>query len=248
MARTESGMYRAFHNPNLMHTEFGWEIDPVGFRVTMREIYSRYRLPMIATENGLGAYDILTEDGKIHDGYRIAYLRHHIEQIREAIADGVAVATVVGQIVAGILSVWLNQKKNHEVQIRMSGFRLSRSVIGRIYGIGIPSIIMQAIGSVMTCGMNCILISFTSTATAVFGVYFKLQSFAFMPVFGLNNGVIPVIAYNYGAQKRERVIRTIKYTAVYEVLIMTVRFRRWHSLGACIWYGGHFPLRSGCLW
>lgn len=89
MAKTEAGMYRAFPNPNLLRTEFGWEIDPIGFRVTMREMYSRYRLPMIVTENGLGAYDTLTEDGKIHDDYRIAYLRHHIEQIREAISDGV---------------------------------------------------------------------------------------------------------------------------------------------------------------
>lgn len=89
MAKTEAGMYRSFKNPNLLRTEFGWEIDPIGFRVTMREIYSRYHLPMIVTENGLGAYDTLTEDGKVHDDYRIAYLRHHIEQIQEAIADGV---------------------------------------------------------------------------------------------------------------------------------------------------------------
>ena len=89
MAKTEEGMYRSVKNPNLLQTEFGWEIDPIGFRVTMREMYSRYRLPMIVTENGLGAYDTLTEDGKIHDDYRIAYLRHHIEQIQEAIGDGV---------------------------------------------------------------------------------------------------------------------------------------------------------------
>lgn len=88
-AKDEFGMYRACKNPNLVKTEFGWEIDPIGFRVTMREIYSRYRLPMIVTENGLGAYDTLTEDGKVHDHYRIAYLRHHIEQIREAVTDGV---------------------------------------------------------------------------------------------------------------------------------------------------------------
>lgn len=88
-AKTVPGMYRSYKNPNLLRTEFGWEIDPIGFRVTMREIYSRYRLPLLVTENGLGAYDTLTEDGRIHDDYRIAYLRHHIEQIREAIGDGV---------------------------------------------------------------------------------------------------------------------------------------------------------------
>ena len=87
--RGEKGFYKAFRNPNLGSTEFGWEIDPVGFRSTAREIYSRYRLPLIVTENGLGAYDTLTEDGKIHDAYRIEYLRKHIEQIQLAITDGV---------------------------------------------------------------------------------------------------------------------------------------------------------------
>lgn len=133
---------------------------------------------------------------------------------------GAAAATVIGQIVGGILSVWFNQSKNHEVRIQMKGFRPSSSVIGQIYGIGIPSIIMQAIGSVMNYGMNRILIAFTSTATAVFGVYFKLQSFIFMPVFGLNNGVIPIIAFNYGAKNKERVISAIKHSIVYAMTIM----------------------------
>lgn len=137
---------------------------------------------------------------------------------------GAAVATVVGQIVAAILAVILNQKRNHEVQIRMRGFRPGGAVIRQIYEIAVPSIIMQAIGSVMTYGMNLILISFTATATAVFGVYFKLQSFVFMPVFGLNNGVIPIIAYNYGARKKERVISTIKHNTTYAIVIMTLGF------------------------
>ncbi|WP_026624937.1 glycoside hydrolase family 1 protein [Eggerthia catenaformis] len=88
-ARGEAGYYKGYNNPNLMKTEFGWEIDPLGFRATMREMYSRYRLPMIVTENGLGAYDTLTEDGKIHDNYRIAYLKTHIEQLKLAVSDGV---------------------------------------------------------------------------------------------------------------------------------------------------------------
>lgn len=88
-ARGEAGYYKGYNNPNLMKTEFGWEIDPLGFRATMREMYSRYRLPMIVTENGLGAYDTLTEDGKIHDDYRIAYLKAHIEQLKLAVSDGV---------------------------------------------------------------------------------------------------------------------------------------------------------------
>ena len=86
--RMEEGVYLGAVNPNLPHTDFGWEIDPFGFRATIREMYSRYRLPMIVTENGLGAYDKLTEDGKVHDQYRIEYLRKHIEQIQLAITDG----------------------------------------------------------------------------------------------------------------------------------------------------------------
>ena len=85
---SEPGVYRNYANPNLLRTEFGWEIDPEGFRATIREIYSRYHLPMIITENGLGAYDKLTEDGKIHDNYRIEYLRKHIEQIKLAVSEG----------------------------------------------------------------------------------------------------------------------------------------------------------------
>lgn len=135
---------------------------------------------------------------------------------------GAAAATVIGQIIAGIMGIVINHKRNPEVRIQMKGFRPDGEVIGQIYGIGVPSIIMQAIGSVMTYGMNRILISFTSTATAVFGVYFKLQSFVFMPVFGMNNGVIPIIAYNYGAGKRERVIKTIKSSICYIVAIMLI--------------------------
>lgn len=137
---------------------------------------------------------------------------------------GAAAATVIGQIVAGILSVWLNHARNHEVKIRMREARPDLQVIRQIYGIGVPSIIMQAIGSVMTYGMNRILISFTATATAVFGVYFKLQSFVFMPVFGLNNGIIPIVAYNYGAKNRERVLSTIRYSIAYAMSIMVLGF------------------------
>lgn len=137
-------------------------------------------------------------------------------------AAGAAVATVAGQIIAAVLAVILNQKVNREVHLQMKGFRPDGRVIGQIYRVGVPSIIMQSIASVMTYGMNLILMAFTSTATAVFGVYFKLQSFIFMPVFGLNNGMIPIIAYNYGADNRERVVRTIRYSILYAVSIMAV--------------------------
>lgn len=135
---------------------------------------------------------------------------------------GAAVATVIGQCVAAVMAIIMNIKVNTEIHINMKGFRPNGGVIRQIYVIGVPSIVMQAIGSVMTYGMNRILITFTDTATAVFGVYFKLQSFVFMPVFGLNNGLVSILAYNYGAGKRERVVKTYRLAVVYAVVIMAV--------------------------
>lgn len=137
---------------------------------------------------------------------------------------GAALATVIGQIVAAVLGIIINNKVNHEIKLKIKGFRPNKAIIGHIYAVGVPSIIMQAIGSLMTYGMNLILISFSSTATAVFGVYFKLQSFIFMPVFGLNNGMIPIIAYNYGAGKRERLVKTIKLSIMYAMVLMVIGF------------------------
>lgn len=135
---------------------------------------------------------------------------------------GAAVATVIGQIVAAILAFVINQKLNKEIHLDFRAFKPSGKMIGTIYAVGIPSIIMQAIGSVMTYGMNQILMVFSSTAAAVFGVYFKLQSFIFMPVFGLNNGMVPIIAYNYGAGKKDRLTKTMKLSIMYAVIIMFV--------------------------
>lgn len=134
---------------------------------------------------------------------------------------GAALATVIGQFVSAGVGILLNVKKNTEIDMQFKGFRPDFALIKQIYGIGIPSIIMASIGSVMNYGMNRILLGFTSTATAVFGVYFKLQSFIFMPVFGLNNGVIPVVAYNYGAGNKERVVKAIKTSVVIALMIMT---------------------------
>ena len=134
---------------------------------------------------------------------------------------GAALATVIGQIVAAIFAFILNIRVNKEIQLRFRGFRPDKEIIGEIYSVGLPSIIMQSIGSVMVYGLNKILIAFSSTATAVFGVYFKLQSFIFMPVFGLNNGMVPILAFNYGARKRERMVDTIKYSVIYALIIMT---------------------------
>lgn len=135
---------------------------------------------------------------------------------------GAAVATVIGQCVAMLLALYFNLTKNKEIKLTIKGFRPSGGTIKRIYAVGIPSIIMQSIGSVMVLGMNNILMSFSSTATAVFGVYFKLQSFVFMPVFGLNNGMVPIISYNYGARNKHRMVKTMKISVLYAVAIMLV--------------------------
>lgn len=124
---------------------------------------------------------------------------------------GAAVATVIGQIAGGIVGLIYNIRKNDDITFRFKGFRPDAHIIGMIYKVGLPSIIMQSIGSVMTYGMNLILVGLSATAAAVFGVYFKLQSFFFMPVFGLNNGLIPIVAYNYGAKKKHRMIRTFQW-------------------------------------
>lgn len=135
---------------------------------------------------------------------------------------GAALATVIGQIVAMLLAIYFNVAKNHEIQLKVKGFRPRGETIRRIYMVGIPSIIMQSIASVMTFGINKILMVFSPTATAVFGVYFKLQSFIFMPVFGLNNGMVPIISYNYGARNKERMLKTVRLSVVYAVGIMLV--------------------------
>ena len=135
---------------------------------------------------------------------------------------GAAIATVCGQIIAAILGVILNHKFNKEIHVDMKGFRPNKGTIGAIYKIGVPSIIMQSIGSLTTFAMNNILLMFSSTAATVFGVYFKLQSFIFMPVFGLTNGMIPIVAYNYGARNKKRITGTIKLSVAIAIGIMTV--------------------------
>lgn len=137
---------------------------------------------------------------------------------------GAAIATVIGQCVAGIVAAACNHKYNHDVKLSFKGFKPDLKIIGTIYAVGVPSIIMQSIGSIMTYCMNRILIEFSSTATAVFGVYFKLQSFFFMPVFGLNNGITPIIAYNYGAKYRKRMIHTIKLSMAVAFCLTFVGF------------------------
>ena len=135
---------------------------------------------------------------------------------------GSAIATVIGQISAASLAFYFNIRFNKEISLSFSGFRPDLKTIKKIYSIGGPSIVMQAVGSFLNLSMNNILIRFTPTATAVFGVYFKLQSFVFMPVFGLNNGMVPIIAYNFGAGAKDRIKETIKLSKIYAVAIMLI--------------------------
>lgn len=137
---------------------------------------------------------------------------------------GAAIATVIGQCVGGTVAMICNFRYNHDIHISFRGFRPDGKIIATIYKVGVPSIIMQSIGSVMTYGMNLILVTFSSTAAAVFGVYFKLQSFFFMPLFGMNNGVTPIIAYNYGAKNRKRMIHTIKLSMKVAFVLMLIGF------------------------
>ncbi|MBE6965138.1 MAG: MATE family efflux transporter [Ruminococcaceae bacterium] len=137
---------------------------------------------------------------------------------------GAAIATVAGQIIAAIVAIILNIKVNREINLSLRMIRWDTEVARRIYKVGFPSILMQSVGSIMNFFLNRILISFTTTATAVFGAYFKLQSFIFMPVFGLNSGMVPIIAYNYGARRPERVKKTIKLSLFTALSVMACGF------------------------
>ncbi len=134
---------------------------------------------------------------------------------------GAALATVIGQCVAAVLAFIFNIKVNKEITLSIKAiFKPCLSEIKRIYSVGIPSIIMASITSVLTVGLNLILKKFSEDAITVYGVYFKLNSFIFMPVFGLNNGLVPILAYNYGAGKRDRIKKTIKLGMTCAVLYM----------------------------
>ena len=135
---------------------------------------------------------------------------------------GAAVATVAGQIVAMLLALLFNFTSNKEIHLSLKRLKPDWWIIGRVYAVGFPSILMVAVSSLMTFCMNKILLGFTSTAAAVFGVYYKLQSFIFMPVFGLNNGMVPIVAYNYGARKKDRIVRTVQLGILYAVGMMLI--------------------------
>jgi len=136
---------------------------------------------------------------------------------------GAAYATILGQIIGSCIGLYCNLKFNNEIKLSFNKMiKPDRSTISEIYYVGIPSMLMMSIGSAMTYLMNLILGAFSSTATAVFGVYFKLQSFFFMPVFGLNNGLIPVLAYNYGAKRKDRIKEALQFSLILAVSIMVI--------------------------
>lgn len=133
---------------------------------------------------------------------------------------GAALATVIGQWIGAATGFYLCKTKNPEAPLTIRGFRPHGPTIRKILSIGVPSVVMQSIGSVMTFLMNQILIAFSATAVAVFGVYFKLQNFVFMPVFGLNGGTVPIVAYNYGARRPDRMMKTVRYSVTAAITIM----------------------------
>lgn len=133
---------------------------------------------------------------------------------------GAAIATVIGQIFAMLLSLYVVFKKSHDVHITFKGFKLNFKTIKNIYAVGFPSMVMQSIGSVLIVGLNSILITFSDAAVSVLGIYYKLQSFIFMPVFGLTQGVMPIMGYNYGAKNKHRLLSALKIGSVIAILIM----------------------------
>lgn len=135
---------------------------------------------------------------------------------------GAAYATVLGQIIGAAVAIILNRRHNPEVKLIWKNFKPNMRMMGEICGISLPSIVMASIGSLTTYVMDLILVRFSSTAVAVYGVYFKLQSFVFMPVFGLNNGMVPIVAFNYGAQKPERIHKTMRLGMLYAASIMLI--------------------------
>ena len=188
-------------------------------------IFAQVFFERLLTSTGLTVYSMISQlSGAITNIILDPILIFGLFGLPKMGVAGAAVATVIGQCVGGIVSFTCNVKFNHEVHFSLKGFKPDAYIIKNIYKVGVPSIIMQSIGSIMTYSMNKILISFSATATAVFGVYFKLQSFFFMPLFGMNNGITPIIAFSYGAEQRKRMLKTIKISLVVSALIMVAGF------------------------
>lgn len=177
----------------------------------------------IMQSTGITIYNMITQiTGAVINIVLDPILIFGVGPFPEMGAAGAAVATVVGQIVAMGLCLYFTNKKVKDVRIQLRGFRPKKRIVGEIYKVGVPSIIMQAITSVMIVGFNFILVGFSAAAVSVLGAYFKLQSFIFLPVLGLTNGLIPIVAYNYGARHKQRILDVIKFASVLAVVIMLV--------------------------
>ena len=186
-------------------------------------MYAQVLLERLLISTGRTFYSMITQTiGAVTNIILDPILIFGMLGMTEMGVKGAAIATVTGQCVAAVIALIFNITKNHDIKIRVKGFIPDRRIIGTILSVGIPSMIMQAIGSVMTFCFNKMLIWFSSTAVAVFGVYFKLNSIIFMPIFGLNNGMVPIIAYNYGARNRKRMMKTLKYSIIYAMSIMFI--------------------------
>lgn len=186
-------------------------------------IFMQMTLERLLQSTGKTLYTMITQGiGAIINIIMDPILIFGIGPFPEMGVAGAAVATVAGQIVGAVLGLIMNLCVNRDLSFRFHYLRPRGRIVGQIYSVGVPTIVMNSVGSVMVFGLNQILMGFTATATAVFGVYFKLQSFIFMPVFGLNNGMVPIIAYNYGARNRKRILDTMKLSVITAVCIMLV--------------------------
>lgn len=134
---------------------------------------------------------------------------------------GAALATGIGQLVGMLIGIWM-VARNPLVRVSLRGFRLSGAIVGDIYRIGLPAIMMQSLFTIMTLGMNKILALFSDTGVFIMGAYFKVQSFLFMPVFGLNNGLTPVVSYNYGAKRPDRIRGAVHFALLIGSFVMVL--------------------------
>ncbi len=188
-------------------------------------MFAQTMLEKILTSTGKTFYTMITQmAGAITNIIMDPVLIFGLGPFPKMGVAGAAAATIFGQILGSSLAIYFNLYRNKELTLSFKDNPFSSEIVSSIYGIGIPSIFMSAVGSVMTFGLNKILSAFSSTAVAVFGVYFKLQSFAFMPIFGLNNGMMPIVSYNYGAAKPDRIKATIRIATVAAVAMMWACF------------------------
>ena len=188
-------------------------------------IYTQFIFERLLQSTGKTIYSMFTQiTGAVINIVLDPILIFGMFGLPEMKVAGAALATVIGQVCAGVLAIILNRKYNEYVSVDLRGFRPDWGIIKKVYVVGLPSICMQAIGSVMTFSMNRILAGLNEAAVSVFTVYFKLQSLFFMPVFGLNNGMIPILAFNYGARKRKRMTGVIKLSMFYAFLLLLIGF------------------------